>query len=342
MHLKLGVFPRIWWVAGFGPDLKNEPVPIRICDKPVVMFRTASGQPIALEDRCSHRAAPLSLGKCEGEIIRCPYHGLEFGAGGRCHKIPNQDRIPADAAVRSYPLVEKNKILYIWMGDPAEADPTRIPDNPRMDDPSWSLQVVYMKVECDWQLLVDNLLDLTHVAHVHHQTIGSHEDPASLTLNVTRHANSVMMERKLANYDCPPSIKAYEAVGIRFTGKVDRWWDVELVPGMLRYDSGVMNANTGAFTGQRGGGYRLSHLDALTPASKTSCHYFCFVQRDYLVGDADMDRRLMQMTNTVLAEDKVVVEEQQRRLMDEPERAVFDIASDAAQIQGRRLIETWL
>lgn len=91
MQLMHGVMPlNIWYVAAYGDDLKQQPLARRICNKPVVLYRTASGKAVALEDRCSHRAMPLSQGECDGEIIRCTYHGLEFGPGGACTKIPGR------------------------------------------------------------------------------------------------------------------------------------------------------------------------------------------------------------------------------------------------------------
>ncbi len=95
-----------WYVAAFGADVAAKPVARRICGRPVVLFRTAGGEAVALEDRCIHRGMPLSLGgECEGDIIRCPYHGLEFGKTGRCVKIPGQAAVPDGAAVLDYPLV---------------------------------------------------------------------------------------------------------------------------------------------------------------------------------------------------------------------------------------------
>jgi phenylpropionate dioxygenase-like ring-hydroxylating dioxygenase large terminal subunit len=96
----------------------------------VVLFRDGSGKAAALADRCCHRAAPLHLGSIVEAGIQCGYHGLVFNATGRCVTIPGQKQIPQDAQVGSYPTAEKDQLVWLWMGDPALADPTRIVDFP--------------------------------------------------------------------------------------------------------------------------------------------------------------------------------------------------------------------
>ena len=93
-----------WYVAAFSAEVSTVPLARTICGDAVALFRTASGHLAAVEDRCIHRGMPLTRGgQCSGEIIRCPYHGLEFDAEGTCVKIPGQDRIPARAKLITYP-----------------------------------------------------------------------------------------------------------------------------------------------------------------------------------------------------------------------------------------------
>jgi phenylpropionate dioxygenase-like ring-hydroxylating dioxygenase large terminal subunit len=92
---------------------------------------------VAFEDRCHHRHLPLSMGKRQGDVLQCHYHGQRFGADGSCVRIPGQDQIPPNAKVRTFRVVERYKWLWIWMGDPAEADPSKITDFHRLDDPNW-------------------------------------------------------------------------------------------------------------------------------------------------------------------------------------------------------------
>src|SRR5947207_3301870 len=108
-----------WYIAAWADELGASPLARRICNEPVVLFRDGDGRAAALEDRCCHRAAPLHLGAVVEGGIQCGYHGLTFDASGRCVAIPGQSRIPEEARVRPYPVVEKNQLVWLWMGDPA-------------------------------------------------------------------------------------------------------------------------------------------------------------------------------------------------------------------------------
>src|SRR5262245_57370493 len=118
-----------WYIAAEPQEVTARPLARTILEKPVVLFRTESGKAVALEDRCPHRFAPLSLGKVIGERIQCGYHGAQFDASGACALVPGQNIVPPKARVVSYPIVEKHGYVWIWPGDPAGAgDLSSIPD----------------------------------------------------------------------------------------------------------------------------------------------------------------------------------------------------------------------
>ena len=113
-----------WYVAASGSEIGRKPFRRIIMNEPVVFYRTEDGTPVALEDRCPHRRLPLSMGKLVGDdVLQCHYHGLRFDRTGACVRVPGQDMIPQTARVKTYPVVERYKWLWIWMGDPALADP---------------------------------------------------------------------------------------------------------------------------------------------------------------------------------------------------------------------------
>src|SRR5215216_61504 len=136
-----------WYAAIWSKDLTNAPVARTFLGEPVVLFRGANGKPAALEDRCCHRAAPLSRGEVAGENLRCGYHGLIFDAAGRCVEVPGQPTVPSDARVRAYPVAERWNVVWIWMGDPARADETRIVELPWLIDPGWSATPGYLRID---------------------------------------------------------------------------------------------------------------------------------------------------------------------------------------------------
>ncbi len=153
-----------WYAALWADELRDAPIRKTYLDNPVVLYRGAAGQPIALADSCPHRFAPLSRGKLHGDAIGCPYHGLRFGADGRCVHNPHGP-VPSVARVRSYPLREHAGLLWIWMGT-GDPEPS-LPDVELLTDDSWAWVHESLSVKGNYQLVIDNLLDLTHVDFMH-------------------------------------------------------------------------------------------------------------------------------------------------------------------------------
>jgi len=134
-----------WYVAASAPEIGRKPFRRIIMSEPVVFYRTVDGTPVALEDRCPHRRLPLSMGKLiSDDVLQCHYHGLRFDRTGACVRVPGQDLIPATARIKAYPVVERYNWLWIWMGDPALADPATIPDYHWFDDPNWGAKSDYL------------------------------------------------------------------------------------------------------------------------------------------------------------------------------------------------------
>ena len=184
-----------WYVAALDEEVRDRPLGRTILGEPVVLFRTADGALHAFEDRCPHRQLPLSMGKIVGDALQCHYHGLRFDGSGKCVRVPGQDHIPQNARVRTYPVVERYRWIWIWMGDPALADPAQICDFHWLQDPDWGAKPSYLHVEANWQLVVDNLLDLTHLAFVHETTIGNMALVEHAAVKVQRAPNKVLVTR---------------------------------------------------------------------------------------------------------------------------------------------------
>src|SRR4026209_296668 len=196
-----------WYVAAWDHELIDGRLLARtILDKPVVLYKGESGKPVALDDRCAHRGAKLSNGRREGDCVRCMYHGLKFDASGKCVQIPGQDNIPPKLGVRSYPLVERDHLIWIWPGDPALADPAKILDFPYLRDPSWRGKPDYMHYNANYLLIVDNLSDFAHLAFVHTKTLGGSEEYAykSKPTAIERLEDGFRVERWHMNAPCPP------------------------------------------------------------------------------------------------------------------------------------------
>jgi len=165
-----------WYVAAFSHEITRDKLLHRtLLDEPVVLYRDGDGKPVALFDRCPHRGMPLSMGKLiNGDTLQCQYHGFEYDTKGRCTLIPSQDRVPEKMAVRRFPTVEFWQWIWIWVGDPALADPALIPNHEQigLTRPDWhSATGILLRVEANYLLPFENLVDATHISYLHHGLI---------------------------------------------------------------------------------------------------------------------------------------------------------------------------
>lgn len=330
-----------WYMGAWADELAPGGILARtLLGDDVLMYRSQAGRVVALDNRCCHRGLPLSHGCVRGEDIECGYHGLTFNAGGACVKVPGQDKIPSGARVRSYPVVEQDHIVWIWMGDGDKADPSAIPRHPWHDDPAWEWVRDRYPVAANYQLITDNLMDLTHVGYVHTRTIGgtpqAHSE-AQTTVSATE--TGVRVERWMLDSVPPP---AYTAACKFNTERVDRWMEIDFfAPATVRIHTGAVDTGTGAREGRREGGFAFMGLNTMTPETVSSTHYFWSGANKRQPGAASGKDRLRQSLEVTFAEDKVVVEAQQRSLDKRPEPLVM-IASDAGMVRARRLIEARL
>lgn len=331
-----------WYVAAWDDEIEpGKLLARRLLGEDVVLFRTEDGTVTALEDRCPHRALPLSHGIVQGNTIECGYHGLQFDANGTCVRIPCQDRIPAGAHVRHYPVVEQDHAIWIWMGDHDKADASRIVRHVYHDHPDWFWVKGRYQIGANYQLINDNLLDLTHVGYVHGSTIGgTPQDHSAAATKVTRTDTGVMVSRWMPNSVPPPSYVA----AFRFkTERVDRWMDIEFIaPAVVRIHTGAKDVNTGAAEGNREGGTAFMGLNAQTPETETSTHYFWSGARNRTHGKPDATEQLRKSLETTFAEDKDIVEWQQAAIDRKPDAPLVMISSDAGMLQARRYVDSLL
>ena len=325
-----------WYVAASAAEIDRKPFGRVILNEPIVLFRTEDGTPVAFEDRCVHRHLPLSMGKLVGDRLQCHYHGLQYDRTGQCVRIPGQDQIPPDAKVKTYPVVERHRWLWIWMGDPALADPAAITDFHWLDDADWGAKSSYLYVKANWQLIVDNLLDLTHLAFVHETTIGNSALAEHASVKVTRAPNNVVVTRWIIDQPAPPT---FVKVG-GFTSNVDRWQIIDFVPpAFLRLDVGATPTGTGAPQGTRVGGIAMRNLNAITPETEKTAHYFWGQAHDFDVKNAALTQKIFEQIETAFHEDVAVFTAQQKNLDLIPDPPQLDINADTGVIQARRILD---
>jgi vanillate O-demethylase monooxygenase subunit len=325
-----------WYVAAYDHEVGRQPLGRIILGEPIVFYRLEDGTPVALEDRCAHRHLPLSMGKLIGDTLQCHYHGLRYDKTGTCVRVPGQDMIPRSARVKSYPVVERYHWLWVWMGDPALADPDKITDFHWFDDPSWGAKGQYLHVKANWQLIVDNLLDLTHLAFVHETTIGNSALVDQATVKVTRNRDNVVVTRWIIDALAPPT---FVKVG-NFSGNVDRWQIIDfLPPAFLRLDVGATPTGTGAPEGRRVDGITMRNLNAITPETESTSHYFWGQAHDFDIHNRRTTDMITDQIRTAFLEDVAVFEAQQRNLELIPNPPQTDINADTGVIQARRILD---
>ncbi len=325
---------KCWQVVAFRNEIAAKLLPRRVSGQALVLFRTPDGVAHAFEDACAHRRLPLSLGKLIGSEVQCGYHGLRYGADGVCTKVPGQDSIPARARVRTYPLVERDGVVWIWMADPALADTATIPDVPWYGDPTWEIVSGYHYIEAAPMLIVDNLLDLSHETFVHSDTIGNAAVADSpVTAEVLD--GSVRVHRDMRDIEPPPLYAAQRGEG----GRIDRWHTTTYFPpGYLVIESGSKPSRNRE---SAAGVFERRIINFITPVNATTSHYFWYIARNYALGDEKVATELQRSINFTFDQDKALLEAQQRSLGPDPDQAFpVSIKVDAGPILGRRLLQT--
>ena len=331
-----------WYVAAWADEIIDRPVGRRILDEPVVVYRDAATKTAtALADFCCHRGAPLSAGRCVANGIECGYHGMIYGADGVCSHIPGQVHIPAKARTRSYPLVEKDGCLWIWMGDPAAADASTIFDYPiHNDGVHWPHKHTMYPIAGSSMLVIDNLMDVTHLPYVHPSTIGgaNAKDHVEALMDVVPNENGLKYTRWLLDHTPPPT---YRKACPHLAATVDRWQEFEFVaPSVVVQWVGAIDAGTGAYDrGKRDGGFSLRILHALTPETETSSHYFWCASNGYAQDDPAATDVLFDEISAAFREDQAIIQLQQARLLQFGEERLINIVADSARVHMRRVME---
>ncbi|MFS2176982.1 Rieske 2Fe-2S domain-containing protein [Rhizobium pisi] len=333
--MKRPTFPlNAWYAAAYDVELKRALLPRTICNKPIVLYRKENGTPAALADACWHRL-PLSFGRLDGDNVVCGYHGLEYDETGRCVYMPSQDTINPSACVKSYPVAEKHRFVWIWPGEPALADPALIPDMHWNDDPDWAADGKLIEVKCDYRLVVDNLMDLTHETFVHGSSIGDRA-VAESPFEANHSDRFAYVTRWMHDIDPPPFWRKQYGK----PGKVDRWQIIRFeAPCTVTIDVGVAAAGTGAQQGDRSQGVNGYVLNTITPSTDNTCLYFWAFARNYDLHNQARTHELREGVAAVFGEDEAVLQAQQIAIEANPDHQFYNLNIDAGTMWARKLID---
>jgi vanillate O-demethylase monooxygenase subunit len=320
-----------WYAAALSEEIGAAPFARRICDEAVVFFRTPDGTLAALEDRCAHRHAPLSMGALKGEAIECCYHGLRYGADGRCVHVPGQAQIPPRLRVRTYPALDRHGWVWLWLGEADKADPAAIPNFHWFDDPAWNGFQLYFHVKAATQLFVDNLLDLSHVAFTHRNSIGAASAAdADADLDTMVDGDVVRGRRALRDVEPGPFIAKWG----NFAGRINRTSTyVWRPPSNIEIRAEFEDA---ADTSRK---ITIMVINPITPESGTSSHFWIGWARDFMLGDEALTQGAIKDNTQVIMEDVEVIEAQQRVMLENPGLKAVPINADRAVVAVQKVVE---
>lgn len=337
---------RCWYVAAWTHEIASGQLAARmIINEPIVLYRTGEGAVVALEDRCCHRFAPLSRGRLEGDDVRCMYHGLKYDKGGACIEIPGQALIPPKARVKAYPVAEKHGWIWVWMGEPALADPRLIPAAVGPEDPSWTLRCGQMDYQANYLLINDNLTDFSHLSFVHARSFGTSEEFARTRPTITRIPRGIRVQRWVANAINAESGSPLSGSRSQLVDN-EQWQTYDyLAPGiLLMYNAAYPRGTAERLRRsepqrERDGPLTESFTSqAVTPLTDTSSRYFFSWGPRSGEGSDAMADMMYQVATVAFGEDKDIIEAQQRIINLDPDRKELLNSADLGPTQMRQVI----
>lgn len=292
-----------WYVICTSDELDAQTMLSRwILDQNIVVRRTDSGAPVAMDNRCPHRSFPLSKGIKSGNEVVCGYHGMSFDADGHCTRLPAGAEIRGKITLRTYPLVERAPLIWIWMGQPSKADPALLPDYPSLTEAGWTAIGGYYHVAANYVGLHENLQDLSHFEYLHSSSIGA-PDRTPSTFDAHVEDGKVRCARVYANIPPPPLY----AKLLGLTSRIDRKIRVEFTSPALTHGDMTI-AHHGPETAGHQPEYHTRILHFLTPESQNATHYWWYFARDFRLDDPETGELLKRGIQGAFAEDQMALE----------------------------------
>lgn len=328
-----------WYVAATSEEIGDKPLARQICGTRMVFYRPTSGGLGAMEDFCPHRGAPLSLGFVRDDTLVCGYHGLAVDCRGRADNMPGQ-RVKNFTPVRSFPVIERYGFVWVWPGDPAQATPDKLHHLPWGESEEWAYGGGLYHINCDYRLMIDNLMDLTHETYVHASSIGQKEiDEAPVRTHVE--GQEVITSRLMDGVTAPPFWRmALKGAGLPEDAVVDRWQICRFnLPSHVMIEVGVALAGEGGYHADPSKKAASIVVDFITPETETSHHYFWGMARQFAVEDAALTDTIREGQGKIFGEDLDMLEQQQLNLLRYPERKLLKLNIDAGGARSRLLID---
>ncbi len=322
-----------WYAAAWDTEVKQALHATILLGEPIVLYRKADGAVVALEDACPHRKLPLSMGRLQGDVVECGYHGLTFDSAGACVKAACVSRIPQAAKVRSYPVEERYGLVWLWMGDPALADSAKLLEIAEWDDPNWGVnRGDSMTIDCNYLYMTDNLLDPSHVAWVHQSTFGT-SACESQPLQTVEKDDGVVVSRWLYDIEVAPFYQQY----LKFQGRCDRLQYYE-----VRYPAHAIIKGVHTPAGQGGDAapvhekaFLMDSYNFMTPVDENRTRYYWFQLRNFDADSESVSRQFAADVRRAFEEDRVILAAVHAGMKNR-QTANIDLAIDSGPLRFRR------
>ena len=322
-----------WYVAAFSDEVGPKLIGRTILGRALVIFRRSDGKVVAMEDRCPHRSMPLSVGELQEDQIICAYHGIRFNSDGDCVHVPSQATCPKSMGVRTYPTYERGSVVWIWMGDEADAEIDRIPQQNWMTSGEWVTSKGYLQLKASYVRLHENLLDLTHLSFLHAKSFGTPDYACAAYKTEINDGHYVVMRDVVPT--TLPRVWA-ESTGIKGKDQAARIVRSEFLSpaihevSVLFYDCTLPEDRRATFR------IRTAHLP--TPETATTTHYFIVHGRNFAQDDNNMTEFMHQQLFTAFPEDVTGLALQEEVLSRTPsdELYEFSLAADGPSVAMRR------
>ena len=337
-----------WYVAATSDQIDAQfadgakPLARTICNERMVFYRGDNGVVAALEDFCPHRGAPLSLGRVTEGKLMCGYHGLHMGCEGKAVSMPGQN-VQNFRSIRAFPAVERYGFIWVWLGEAALATPDSIPHLDWYNNPEWAFGGGHFNINCDYRLMIDNLMDLTHETYVHSNSIGQKEID-EVPCQTELKGNEVVTSRFMHNIEPPPFWKlALRGNHLADDVLVDRWQICRFTPpSNVHIEVGVAHVGHGGYDAPAAHKVYSVVVDFITPETDTSMHYFWGMARKFNPSDAALTDTIRAGQNKIFSEDLQMLEMQQKNLSTHPTRRLMTLNIDAGGSHSRKVIERLL
>lgn len=331
-----------WYVACTPDEIESKPLGRKICGENIAFYRGKEGKVAAVENFCPHRGAPLSLGYVEDGNLVCGYHGLVMGCDGQTVSMPGQ-RVRGFPCIKAYAVVERYGFIWVWPGDKALADPALIHHLEWAESPDWAYGGGLYHIKCDYRLMIDNLMDLTHETYVHSSSIGQKEiDEAMPTTTVN--GDEVVTARHMENIMAPPFWQlALRGNDLADDVPVDRWQICRFTPpSHVMIEVGVAHAGHGGYDAPDHLKASSIVVDFITPETETSHWYFWGMARKFKPNDLALTDTIREGQGKIFGEDLDMLEQQQSNLTTYPDRGLLKLNIDSGGVQSRRVLDRLL